>query len=82
MSGKKILLTCGAAGVYMNGMERTYTFIQDTIRAGHVVLAYDRRAVPCRVRRVKSMDRVTLASDGNVYVDGECAKGWTICRKP
>lgn len=64
-------------------MPRIYTFISNSISAGHTVMVYRTRTVgkDARVKHVKSMDRVTVVG-GVVYVDGVSTVGKTICIKP
>jgi len=62
-------------------MQRQHTFILSSLADGHTILAYDRSAVPQKVHRIKTADRVKLV-DGVLFVDGKCAMGWTIVRKP
>lgn len=62
-------------------MQAQYDWIKEQLAQGKTVLAYDRRAVGCKVKRLKSMDRVTLYS-GDVWVHGLNARGWTFAIKP
>lgn len=69
------------SGLSGSSMEKQYTWIMEQIAAGKVVLAYDRRAVKCKVYRLTSIGRVTIYN-GDVYIHGINARGWTFAVKP
>jgi len=64
-------------------MQRIYTIASDLSAQGHVILAYNRR-VNMPTKHIKPVDfaRRVVYSDGMMYVDGQPAKGWTVCKKP
>jgi hypothetical protein len=63
-------------------MQRQYDFITTQAKAGYTILAYDRRIPKCRVRKItaRNLNRVSMVCDV-LHIDGENAKGWTVCRK-
>lgn len=61
-------------------MTRQYQFCLDAIASGRTVLVY-KGVTASKARHLRSVDRVALI-DGVMYVDGQSAKGLTICLKP
>ena len=61
-------------------MTRQYQFCLDAIASGRTVLVY--KGVTARTaKHVKTADRVKLVGQ-TLFIDGQSAKGLTICVKP
>lgn len=61
-------------------MTRQYQFCLDAIKQGRTVLVY-KGVTASKAKHVKTADRVALIGQ-TLFIDGQSAKGMTICLKP
>ena len=61
-------------------MTRQYQFCLDSIASGRTVLVYN-GVTASKAKHVKTADRVAMVGQ-TLFIDGQSAKGLTICLKP
>lgn len=64
-------------------MQKIYTFAAEQSAQGRTILARDgKRVMPTKTIKPSDFARRVTFDGDMMYVDGQPAKGWTVCVKP